>query len=523
MEDIKIDRYSLMLLFLVSVVIHFLIFVFSKYAIAPDSQAYIEIARSFREGDIGDIPARRPFFYPFVVAILSFAVKDFELSGCLVSMLFASLLSIIVLYLCLNLYGKEVALTGYLLTLFQPSLMIYSFHVLTEITYVSIVILGLACGWVAIMKERKKLFLLSGLLFGLAYLTRNEGLVYGLLYFVFYLLYSLFRGNYRRKNILINTGAYLLPLGMIVLSYAIFLHWKLDEWVLTAKMNNLAVGLVSGKEYNEISPGSALLFVASHYKAFLIKYFRNLKDALTMGLSDVISPLLLIFVGIGLFTKPWMEREKLGNIYLLCFFMLPFLVTSLSHVNSRYYLSAVPITLIFISKGVINFQGWLSYMVGGVTEKNWIGRTMRYRYFTLVVLLCFMIPLAASPALRIPLHLLPIYEIEYKEAGLWLKNNTPENAIVMGQKGQIRFYAQRRGVSTRCPGDKKRSKSFEEILKLAKEGDSEYYLVVDERWSKRAKRINFLLNEKDIPKNLGLVYVNNKYSGAKVVVYRILH
>jgi hypothetical protein len=107
--------------------------------------------------------------------------------------------------------------------------------------------------------------------------------------------------------------------------------------------------------------------------------------------------------------------------------------------------------------------------------------------------------------------------LELYNAGVWLKENTDPNAILMSRKDIIPYYAERSSV--RLPyGD------FSTIISTAKEYEVQY-IIIDER-SITETRADLpdqigLLDESNAPSNLKVVYldVSSEY---KVVVYSIL-
>jgi hypothetical protein len=119
------------------------------------------------------------------------------------------------------------------------------------------------------------------------------------------------------------------------------------------------------------------------------------------------------------------------------------------------------------------------------------------------------------------LPLLPIFEVEYKEAGLWARSSLPREAVLYTPVRVIDYYAQLRHKLVRKVG-RWIDETLEpkDILGLAKNERAPCFLVVQERWP--TKTLQPFLDENRHYPGLVAVYINSKYKGAKVVIYSIL-
>jgi hypothetical protein len=145
-----------------------------------DSLVYLDQIKTFRTLDLEKILSMGGFttqFYPFCAALLSWPGWSVETSARLCSMIFSLLLFLSVLGLGNRIAeSKETALALAILT-FSPVLILFSFSILAEPSYVATIYIGLWVFWT--QYENPKLWKagLLGVIFGLGFLNRTEGLL----------------------------------------------------------------------------------------------------------------------------------------------------------------------------------------------------------------------------------------------------------------------------------------------------------------------------------------------------------
>lgn len=505
-------KYASILLSLIigSVVFKVLLLLFSNYAIQPDSQGFLKNAAFFKGLDFRNLDAVFPWFYSVFIALLSFLIPNLELCGNIVSIIFSALLLVPLFYLALRIFNEKVAVLSCLLAIFYPWLNLYSFAATAETTYITMVMLAIMLGWMSWKSNSKLLYFCCGILMGLVYLTREEGIGYGtvmLFWFVLLAVKRRFRGQSGLNLIL-----YLIPFLSLVSVFVIFLHWRTGAWVLTQQMGNVACGIDAepASFKTRLDTINCYQYILRNFGSFVFKYLRNLRDAVKIALPDVFSPVLLVIAAIGFWGNQLSREDRNNRLYLFLFILPPFLLIPLSHIISRYFVSILPILLICLANGIEE-----------VALRNKDTRfALLKRPVLISIVLSFLFVFSLNPVLRPIFHLLPIYEIEYKETGLWIKDNLPKNSVLFSQLGVVDYYAQRERVLVRQPGKSMYdTRSLDEILSWANQKDLNYYLVVQERW--KSTTLSGLLDEKSKRKRLKPVYVNTKFPKAKVVVYEI--
>ncbi|MEI9475042.1 MAG: glycosyltransferase family 39 protein [Deltaproteobacteria bacterium] len=211
--------------------------VITARGIDPDAVAYLSIAKNFIDRDYYHAFSNVfPPFYPFLTALLFPFTGDFELAGRIVSAILGTLTILPIFYLGKRLFGETITMFSVLLAVFQPYLVRFSGSVLTESTYTFLVALAVLVGWKGLDSRSKGLMFLLGVLLGLAYLTRPEGIGFVILFFPWILFFDgpRFWLHLRRKCSML----FLLMAGVLILAlpYILFLHEVTGRWILSRKV-----------------------------------------------------------------------------------------------------------------------------------------------------------------------------------------------------------------------------------------------------------------------------------------------
>ena len=146
-----------------------------------DSIGYLSQIRAFLSLDLHQIFARNPDktpFYPFFGALCALPGWSVEFAARFCSFLFSLLLFAVCGRLALELGGRLAALVALFFLSLSPSLVPFSFAVLTEPSYVATVYAGLLLFYLQHRRPTPRSAALVALMFGLAVLNRTEGILY---------------------------------------------------------------------------------------------------------------------------------------------------------------------------------------------------------------------------------------------------------------------------------------------------------------------------------------------------------
>ena len=433
--------------------------------IAADSAAYGFIARDFLKGNFikGLSSTAAPPFYPFLIFLLSPDTAHVEIAGRLISLFFGTLTIIPLFYLVKEALGQKVAIFSALFYSFHPYLVTYSGMLLTETTYWGLFILSVYFFWTGLKNQKVWCAMLSGVFLGLAYLTRPEGIGYVLVYLIWAVVYGCLKGEWFKRSIFI--GVLILSVFIFVLPYVLYIHQETGQWLISKKAVAIQSKLLSQEseqpdsanvvqQRKPVGKSSTVLMISQNVIRFLPSVIYRYVRAYHFSLA------LFLFFGLIRVRQKVIPYELfVGSLVLFHLFSLSAWLPS----TTRFSVPVIPLSLLWAGAGVFEMKRYLEKMKGTNAEK-----------VIFLLILCVILS-------QLPQSLKPErnFRAGQKGVGLWLKQNTPQDAIIMSNSPQEAFYAGREfvllppGISVRGnPG-----KSYQEIISDAKTKGIRYILV----------------------------------------------
>jgi Dolichyl-phosphate-mannose-protein mannosyltransferase len=349
-----------------------------------DSLVYLDQIKIFRTLDLEKILSMRGFttqFYPLAASLMSWPGWSAETSARLCSILFSSLLFLSVVGIGHRISGKREAAFGLMILTFSPVLIPLSFSVLAEPTYVALIYIGFWVFWTQYENPKAWKAGLLGAIFGLAFLTRIEGL---LNLFTIPLLQGVlvFLGRRKEDNLKRLVGwatAFVASFSLLV---------GLQIWRVSHKFGYFAIDerqvwtvarqVLGGKSYEEqmnglnFSPSLTNLdFIRSHpelqaraasnagVKEIVVTaktILFNLDDLYRGKLNYLLGPLGLLFFAAGLF---WLHRSgRWQDGFLVSAFIVFNLVGPLLYqVQIRYIAIVFPLMMLVEGIGIVFLAG----------------------------------------------------------------------------------------------------------------------------------------------------------------------
>lgn len=443
--------------------------------IANDSAAYGFMARDFMKGNFVkalSIPGHP--LYPLLMSFISPNPGYVEIAGRLISLFFGTLTLIIIFYLIKQTIGeKEVYLTA-LFYAFHPYLVNYSGMMLTEATYWGLLIISIYFFWRALEMENTWRMIPAGIFLGLSYLTRPEGIGYIVVYIIWVVIVAvkknrLLKGLLQLVYLIIFTFIFVLP-------YVFYIRHETGHWLISKKALGFQSQLI-GKELEESNiqikheetkknnpsensiknnPGennSKLTWVTKNvllnFPYVIYHYLRAFHFSLW----------IFLFFGLIRIRKSDIKFE----IFIAS--MILFHLVSLSTFTKstiRFSVPVIPISLFWASVGAIELKR-LSLRINKINPEKLV-------FLLIVVIILIQLPQALKPERR--------HRAYQKEIGLWLKHNTPPDAIIMSNSPQEIFYANREFILfPRDTENKDSLKSYNEVLQFAKKNGVRYILI----------------------------------------------
>jgi len=525
-----------------------------RFAISFDEVNYLKLAASGAIKGFSNVlhPYWSPLF-PFCVACFSKIVHNFELSGRLFSILCGVFVLIPIFFFTQFHFNKKAARYAVFLLAFYPSLAFFNTEVMSESLYTLLIISGIVLGWFALANRSWLLGIVVGFLFGLSYLTRPEGIGALIVFVGCSWLLSVFV-LFRKKDyspLLISLTA-ILAFVFVATPYVIYLHKTTGEWTISARGKALqeAEAIVLTRKQNDHKDiyqslsddnkevlsdevfhiGNFLQIQRQREKPvvkitpvlLVKKYTKNFYKILNTAIPQVFSVIFFVLAIIGFFDEAWSKRRAVREFYLLSYLVFSwFLVIPLFHVTTRYLLPLLPICFVWVGRGSEQLLLWIKKTLKqllGFSDERLYGKFSN-GIFLLIVLIGVFLPEFGRVIIRNP------WSADYyadpvgqKEAGLWLKKHSSKTPVIMSRYHTVDFYAGNYSIaeSVTIPQD-----NLKRVLAYAKYRGVDY-IVLNERYKNSYPEIAFLLEGRNIPPDLKLVYKNKDKSGLVTVIYQLL-
>jgi len=432
--------------------------------IANDGAAYGFIARDFLKGNfIKGLSSPAPPFYPFLIFLFSTNTAHVEITGRLISLFFGTLTIIPLFYLVKGAIGKTEAIISALLYSSHPYLVTYSGMLLTEATYWGLLILSVYFLWTGLKKEKVWRVALSGCFLGLAYLTRPEGVGCLVIYVAWLAVDGILRKKWLKKLIL--TGILVSSVLVFVIPYVLYIHYETGQWLISKK----AVGtqsrflkktvgredsLKSIEQNKPVKKNSRILRISQNIVRFLPYVIYHYLRAYHFSLW-----LFLFFGLIRIRGKIIAYELFLGSFVLFHLFSL----SAFNPSTIRFSVPVIPLSLFWAGTGILEIRRLL--------EKIKIADPEKVVFLVISFVILTQLPQCLIPERR--------SRADQRKVGVWLNQNTPEDAIIMSNSPIEAFYANRefmllpQGIPT--PGNP--GKSYNEIIDYAKKEGVRYILV----------------------------------------------
>ena len=411
-----------------------------------------------------------PPLYPFSIAVISLLVThDTELAGRLVSLVMGLGLVFVTFKIGTLMYGRTVGLITATLVGLHPLLVRLSVSVQSEPTYFTLVFSGVYCFLKSVDLRNIRWFFWAGAFWALAYLTRPEAILFlvimsGYLSLISYMTRQPWRPILARLSLLIVVFA------LLASPHIFFLHRYTGQVRIEGKSPvNYAIsqrmmsgmGLpeaLFGVDDNLREFGVALEDLNRHivkpekfdfpalipYVARATKYqLKNIVSTITDS-GHFGKALLFAMVILGLFCSAWdLDRAKREGGLLLIAGGVSVSLFSLQFFHDRYVFILLPFMLLWGGKGVDEFTKWAEQTQKLVSSKD-EGKTnhrVPVLRIILIVLLLVLGAISNVPGFCDDNRSTKNGCIVTKEAGLWLRQQPPENKVIMDTGTAVPYYA----------------------------------------------------------------------------------
>ncbi|NIM98592.1 MAG: hypothetical protein GTO24_11085 [candidate division Zixibacteria bacterium] len=432
--------------------------VFHTYVITNDGTLYIKLAKLISKGAVTEaLSLWLPNLYPLALAFFQRVFFDWELSGQMVSTVFGSLAIIPFYFLVRSLFSRDVALVASILFAFHPYAVRFSAEVIRGPTFWFLLMMTLWVGWEAIGRKRLWLFVVSGIFGSLSFLVRPEGIFVLPLLAAWTILADVrtLRATYKKN---VRFALVLLLVVPVVLSPAILYlkqktgrwNWARAEQIPGITLSDLTMKEIKRNfdkvEVKSWDNGPQVQIESSRLKIFLsLAREQRLSIIVIETLNKFLKamhPLLVIPLIFGAFRRKRVEYRMKEEVFLFSILVAFLLMlirygTVFIYISTRHVMVPVILCLPWAGVGVIEVEQVIRNAFQAAKFKGESLFGLKYLRWALVVAIVVALLPKTLASQRID-------KIPIREAGIWIKENGPENPVVMGQDGLARvgFYAE---------------------------------------------------------------------------------
>jgi 4-amino-4-deoxy-L-arabinose transferase-like glycosyltransferase len=458
------ERQKLLLLLIVAFGLR-LYAVLMARAIAVDSAFYGFMARDFIRNDYVK-GLSQPFhpFYPLLIALIAPDTAHVEIAGRLISLVLGTATLLLVYYLAKEVVDQKAATFAALFYCFHPHLVTFSGMFLSEATYWFLLTLSVFLFWIGLKRNKILEWISSGFFLALAYLTRPEGIGYLVVFVVWILIAGGLRKGWGKKIVLVS--GLLFVFAVFALPYVIYVHHETGRWMISKKAQDaqtrLLVWTTEGKGAIETGairtqtpprngwrvPGPVRNMVR-YGPSTAYRYLRGYHYA------------LWIFLLFGLIRKR--QQDVQAELFLASIILFHILsLATFTSSSQRFSVPVVPLSLFWAGAGVLTFRGFLKRNIPSL-EKWLVG--------WIIVTLLFQLVQGLQPERK--------HREEQRQIGLWLKEVTPKDAVIMSNSPIEAFYAEREflSLSSGTSTIKGKERTYPEIMESARAKGVRYILI----------------------------------------------
>ena len=451
-----------------------------------------------------------------------------------------------------RLAGSGAAVAAGLVTAFCPALTAAAllWSTMTEPLF----LLLIATAWwglfVALQDNRFGGYALAGLMLGLAYLTRSEGLVYVIAgpVALFGIRLTLGRSAQLRRT-LVGMGLMLLLICLVIGPFLVFQRIQTGRWQL-GEQAGFAFSSMQGlaqrdpamfdaatwsldpasNEVNLFAPSSEgqgiVQAITSDPHGFARRLRGNITALLTTATSSRLLPWPMAALAfLGLFGKPWSARRLRGELLLIATLAGP-LSFVLFDIQERYLSGLLIPALVWAGAGIAFLGHWLvdttalclagdrAAQEPGSEGAQLPAAVSRVRYLVVVPALVLVGALLwQTPKVWDAMHVTHSFQPGHLAAAAALQTSgAPADAVVMSRYPAIAFHAGTRWTPTPAA-------SWPEILAYA-QAHSARYLVLDAWEADLRPQLGFLLDPAAAPSGMRRLATLEGGAGP-VVIYEL--
>jgi 4-amino-4-deoxy-L-arabinose transferase-like glycosyltransferase len=493
--------------------LHFVLF---ANMIIPEHDATrnIMLGRNFASGNLyGVLDDYWPPLYPILLGIMTYVVNDLVLPAIIISTVAGSLAIPLTYYFVKRSYSRREAVIAAVIAIFSPYLINSVFALGSENIYLLCILGALITGWKGWVKGSAIYYFVTGILLGLAYLTRPEAIGYPIFFIALAIAKSLWQKLPARK-MLVQIAAVFIGFALLSTPYILYLRSETGSWTISGKTRqNLASGIfseeVTQRETDQF--GSEPRTEGPTVKAIVVNFIENMREV-QGGIVQLFPILLLVLAGLGIFGERWGKDRLIRETYLLTFCVLTVAGYAATWVLERYLYVLLPIFFGWIALGVVRLEKWFRESAPSWTYGRYLSRVTYGTFAAGCLTLIFLYLFTSNFYVRSKESEWQGRAYEERDAGIWLRENGKASPAIFSASFRPVFYANGKQYW-------ERAKDIGEILEQIRNAHADY--VVDgERTHRQSPYLKDLTEILQNDPDYELVYQRNDHPGHKISIFR---
>lgn len=430
LKKILKDKYLIifLIIFLIALIIRlYFFFQVGNQPLWWDEADYANSARWLSGNSIDryGFPGKRPIFLSFLFAIPQFLGITSELIPRIIELLF-SLGAIILIYVVgSKMFNKRVGLISSVFLSFFGLHIFYTYRLLLDVPTMFFSLLSLFFFWKWWKENKNKHLYLCALFTGIGILLHFFIAFLILAYLIFVLIVD-------RKRLLKKQSLIALGIGTLtLLPYLIWMWITMKNPLKSFLVYSQGGGYIEGYEYG----------ILGYFKSFPSWFVPNsgFFSYIFLGLliAGIIFIIVRFIIAADLIVK---NKDKNYNpmlLLFLIFLIFLFLLTYkwIGHVEDRYFFAVFPAMFILFSYAFDKLYLFIK----------------KYQKILAAILIIVLLVAYIVLQMKAGTNLIDVKKESYlpvKEAGLWLKENTPEDSKIVTRSYPHTFYYANRPVFT---------------------------------------------------------------------------
>lgn len=450
-ESLSIRRGELVALVIAAAGFRLLLLAFLPRVIFGDEAAYLLLGREFWLA--GAVPTTHPPLLPLLAGGVWRLTGSPELGTGLWFVLCGALLVFTVVRFAAALGGRRVALLAGALVVVYPALSTgpLFWASMTEPLFICLVYAGMEAACRGARSERLLLVATAGGLFSLAYLTRPEGGLWMVAAVVALVGDRLLR-CLPMARVAVHVGALVLAFVLVALPYLVSVRVSTGRWTLSGKLvatwefadavmrqdHQLADQALSGLDsegkprYSATSGKGFIEILLTNPQQVVHRIAGNsARLARKAFTQQILPPAFAILAAIAIVARR-RSRKRFADDLWLAGCVVPVSAFVMFQIEARFYSPAAPALLIWAAAGFEELDRRLA------ARNRSVQRT--------VVVALVAAAIAASLVYGHGPALAERREVVYpsrRDAGTWIRGNTPPDALVMAQDDTYGVYSDR--------------------------------------------------------------------------------